>query len=123
MKSWALRKSQIALGGRDDKLNHIIWCDHIWCVAKSLGTCKIMSQELTDAIYRARYKWKHSSLQVLLCVCLCGQDMDFDIASVGIGSLQYLAVGAIKVYGGRIYSFVSLLVVLDHRLAKAEGVF
>ncbi len=46
-------------------VNHVVWADNIWVLAKTREELEVMVQELTEIVYGAALSWKTDSLKIL----------------------------------------------------------
>ena len=83
-------------------VHHLIWCDNIYIIAKDEHQFAIMTQELTETIYKHRLAWKPSSLECLRGGTCASQDFDFKIKMIGGHEMSFKLVDEMEVLGNRL---------------------
>ena len=65
------------------RMTHIIWADNMWLLSNNLDEMWFMTQHLAQAIYEACFRWKESSLEIMI-VGEGQEDNPFGLLSVNM---------------------------------------
>ena len=120
VSSWNGRGFGVFLDAGTPGITHALWADNIFLLAASVDQFRIMSQELTTAIYEHTLAWKECSLQML---CPGDTEMDVLVYTKDGASLQFKQVAEMSVLGIMLDRVGSSRLSLDHRLLRGEANF
>lgn len=126
VESWGKRnmgpKMLTDEAGNNSNVNQVIWCDNVWIVADSRKDLGETITDATAAIHAGGFRWKASSLQIMVGGDAIGECLS-GVGCKGVdGSrLAVQAVTCMTILGEQIDNQASTTASINYRLTRAEG--